>query len=46
MPAGDLLVGLPRLAQRQLLGEIDDAVELRIVLLQAREIQLRELASV
>ena len=41
----DLVVSLFRLAERQLLGEIDDAVQLRIVLLQPREIQRRELAG-
>ena len=44
MPGRNLLVRLLRLAQRQLLGEIDDAVELRVVLFQAREIELRQLA--
>ena len=41
----DLLVGLRRLGERQLLGERDDAVELRSVLLQPIEIHLREVGG-
>ena len=41
-PAGELLVGLRGLRQRQLLGERHDALERLAVLLQAREVHLRE----
>jgi hypothetical protein len=40
LSGGDLFVGLFRMSQAAFLGQVDDEVHLRVVLLQPREIHL------